>query len=77
MWLLAGKSATKPDAAPPASATKNSPIKTFSRRSATTGRYHFRLEGDYELGDTAVPELPCWTLGEQVVEKGLAEVIRT
>jgi hypothetical protein len=38
-------------------------------------RYHF--EGDYELGDTAVPELPCWTLGEQVVERGLAEVIRT
>jgi hypothetical protein len=38
-------------------------------------QYHF--DGDYELGDTAVPELPCWTLGEQVVEKGLAVVIRT
>jgi hypothetical protein len=38
-------------------------------------RYHFA--GEYELGDTAVPELPCWTLGEQVVEKGLARVDRT
>jgi len=37
-------------------------------------QYHFK--SDYELGDTAIPALPCWTLGEQVVEKGLAEVIR-
>jgi hypothetical protein len=37
-------------------------------------QYHFKR--DCELGDTAIPELPCWTLGEQVVEKGLADVIR-
>jgi hypothetical protein len=32
------------------------------------------VEGDYRIGDTAIPELACWMLGKQVLEKGVARV---
>jgi hypothetical protein len=51
------------------------PRSRFRIDEGVCERYHF--DGDFDLGDTAVPQLPCWTLGEQVVQKGLAVVVRT